>query len=349
MTKKELREFALSQTLFPAGTLANGIENLGFVQADPIRSPARAQDLILRHRVKNYHVGDIEKFYPFLDVEEDYLYAYGYLPRNVSALLHPKKVGKLSTFDKKVLEVVSGMEEITSKSLEEYFGKETVTNWWGGKSRAAKHSLDILNYWGFIRVTRREKGQRIYANRIPLKHTLSLKERKKELILTIVKVLSPITERKLTEATHYIRRGLGETRSAVEDLVKKGELTRQNIDGINYLWVTNMHKKEVPTGLRILAPFDPIVWDRRRFEHLWGWQYRFEAYVPAHKRIRGYYAMPVLWNEDIIGWANIKKENQKLKVDLGFVNGKPNSKELDRALDEEIENLTSFLAPPVLV
>lgn len=53
--------------------------------------------------------------------------------------------------------------------------------------------------------------------------------------------------------------------------------------------------------VNFLAPFDPLVWDRRRFEHLWGWSYRFEAYTPPAKRVRGYYAMPLLWGERVIG------------------------------------------------
>src|SRR5207253_1376904 len=57
--------------------------------------------------------------------------------------------------------------------------------------------------------------------------------------------------------------------------------------------------------VRLLAPFDPIVWDRRRFELLWSWPYRFEAYTPAAKRKYGYYALPVLFRDRIAGWANI--------------------------------------------
>jgi hypothetical protein len=45
--------------------------------------------------------------------------------------------------------------------------------------------------------------------------------------------------------------------------------------------------------------------ERRRFEHLWGWSYRFEAYTPAGRRVRGYYAMSLLWGDRVIGWANV--------------------------------------------
>lgn len=344
MDKKKLRELAISHTLFPQTELLVAIDKLGFVQIDPIRSPARAQDLILRHRVKNYHTGDIEKNYLTLPIEEDYLYAYGLMPEATSTLWHPKKIGKLSKFDKEVLKAVSTMEEVNQKTLEELFGKNTVRNWWGGRSRATKHSLDILNYWGFLKVARREGGQRVYKVREMEEQKLTSLERKKQLILAIAKILSPVTERKLTEALYFVRHGLGDTKAVVDKLIKSGELTKEKIDGVVYLWVTESYKdNKMPEGVRILAPFDPVVWDRRRFAHLWGWEYRFEAYTPAAKRIRGYYAMPVLWNENIIGWANVKKENEKLNVELGFTNSRPKDEKFERELEEEIEKFEESL------
>jgi len=103
----ELRQRAL-QTLFPPTTLKRALHRLRFVQADPIRAPARAQDLILRHRATNYHAGDLERLYPSLDVEEDLLYAYGFLARDVWRLLHPRKVKRMSALEKRVLAVVTG-------------------------------------------------------------------------------------------------------------------------------------------------------------------------------------------------------------------------------------------------
>src|SRR5262249_15394219 len=66
----DLRHYAVARTLFKPTTLARAIEQLAFVQADPIRAPARAQDLVLRHRVRNYHAGDLERRYARLGIEE---------------------------------------------------------------------------------------------------------------------------------------------------------------------------------------------------------------------------------------------------------------------------------------
>src|SRR5262245_55202534 len=101
-----LREHAISQSLFPPTTLASAIDQMGFVQADPIRAPARAQDLILRHRVQGYRAGDLERHYASLDIEEDYLYAYGFLSKPVWLLLHPRKRRALRALEKKVLDRV---------------------------------------------------------------------------------------------------------------------------------------------------------------------------------------------------------------------------------------------------
>ena len=85
-----LRRYAVARTLFTPTTLPKAIERLGFVQADPIRAPARAQDLTLRHRVRDYRAGDLERRYPRLAVEEDFFVNYGFVPRATQALMHPR-------------------------------------------------------------------------------------------------------------------------------------------------------------------------------------------------------------------------------------------------------------------
>jgi uncharacterized protein YcaQ len=86
----DLRRFAVARTLFPPTTLARALDRMGFVQADPIRAPARAQDLILRHRVRGYRAGDLERRYVELDVEEDFFVNYGFVTRGLQALMHPR-------------------------------------------------------------------------------------------------------------------------------------------------------------------------------------------------------------------------------------------------------------------
>src|SRR5512133_688548 len=92
ITSDDLRRFAVARSLFPQTTLRSAIARMQFVQADPIRAPARAQDLILRHRVRGYRAGDLERVYGSLDVQEDTFINYGFVTQRVHDLMHPRKV-----------------------------------------------------------------------------------------------------------------------------------------------------------------------------------------------------------------------------------------------------------------
>src|SRR5205807_2780775 len=88
----------------------------------------------------------------------------------------------------------------------------------------------------------------------------------------------------------------------------KTRLARARIGGHEWYWPPGEYPGafDAPAdAVRLLAPFDPLVKDRVRFELLWGWEYRFEAYTPPAKRKRGYYALPLLWRDRIVGWGNL--------------------------------------------
>ena len=81
-----------------------------------------------------------------------------------------------------------------------------------------------------------------------------------------------------------------------------------------------------------------------RFERLWGWAYRFEAYTPPAKRVRGYYALPLLWRDEVIGWGNLSVVDGRMQADLGYVSGQaPKEKDFWQALDAELEAMAAFL------
>ncbi len=348
-----LRTHAISQSLFPPTTLAAAIDRLGFVQADPIRSPARAQDLILRHRVGGYRAGDLERQYASLEIEEDYLYAYGFLSKPVWQLLHPRKTPPPRGFEKKVFETVVSLGEAHPRLLESHLGKRRVVNAWGGYSKATTHALEWLHWRGLLRIARRENGIRVYrpASR---PEAAPPGERLRSLVMVYARIFAPAPEKSL-QSVIAGHRDLGNTRKMLHAMISDGELRREMVDGINYLWPVPTDGRDLPREVRCLAPFDPIVWDRARFEHLWGWAYRFEAYTPVKKRVRGYYAMPMLWGTEFVGWANVGVPRQSreaakagaraLDVDVGFVDKRPRDREFGRELDVEIARLAEFLQP----
>ena len=80
MKRAGLRAYAAVRTFFHENDPAAAVRALGFVQIDPIRAPAKAQDLILRHRVVDYRAGDLEARFPELPLVEDFVHVYGVLP-----------------------------------------------------------------------------------------------------------------------------------------------------------------------------------------------------------------------------------------------------------------------------
>jgi uncharacterized protein YcaQ len=126
----------------------------------------------------------------------------------------------------------------------------------------------------------------------------------------------------------------------------KRRLAHARVDGIDWYWPPD--DTGAPAGpddrVRLLAPFDPVVWDRRRFEMLWGWAYRFEAYTPVAKRKLGYYALPLLWRDRIIGWGNLSLTSGTLRAEFGYTAGRPpRDRAFRRALEEELADVVVFL------
>ncbi len=358
----ELRRRAIAASLFRPVTLRQAVERIGFVQADPIRAPARAQDLILRHRVKDYRVGDLDRQYSRLGLEEDRFYAHGFMPHSTWRLLHPRvgapescpwaKPHRLTALEKRVLEVAQTLERIHPGDLEAHLGRKRTTNAWGGQSKATTHALHYLHYYGFLRVAGREAGIRIYEAVRKEHEPIDPAARFRQVVLIIASILGPLTDRSLRTTLAFLTiRGpaLKALRSIVPALIESGELAHTTVDGVRYLWRADstargrLKTAEPHESVRFLAPFDPLVWDRQRFEEFWGWQYRFEAYVPAPKRKLGYYALPLLWRDDVVGWVNAAQPNGRLSIEAGFHKAKPKEAAFRREFDAEAARFETFL------
>jgi uncharacterized protein YcaQ len=356
LTLKLVRQRAVQATLFPPTTLGRAMTTLGFVQADPIRAPARAQDLILRHRVAGYRAGDLERHFARLRLAEDFLYAYGFMPGDTARLLHPRRDPRRADgrhvptgLAAKVLEFVRTQDEVHPRDLEIQFGKKRAVNGWGGFSKATTRALHSLHHHGLLRVARRRDGIRIYEAAPPPPEPLPTEERLQRLVRLVMRLLAPAPETSLRAAFSLLRSrspGLGNVRATIAALIASGEIERGEVDGETYLWLAGggaPEEHETPREVRFLAPFDPVVWDRRRFEHLWGWPYRFEAYTPPAKRRLGYYAMPLLWGDKVIGWVNAATAETGVQIEPGFVAARPKGRDFARAFDAEVARLGEFL------
>jgi uncharacterized protein len=356
-----LRRYAVARTLFAPTTLQKAIDRLGFVQADPIRAPARAQDLTLRHRVKGYRAGDLERRYPRLDVEEDCLVNYGFMPRSMLALMHPrvaKRPWDAATERRaaEVLAFVRARGATHPRDVQEVFDHGRVQSWGSTNTlNASTALLDGMHYRGLLRVVRRENGTRVYE---AVEHPAvdddpaARHERARQLLLRIVDKYAPLPSASLGYLAQLLQYGAphlkGETRALLAEL--RATLPQAKVDGVTWLWTPG---EDPASGrwrvdaqrVRLLAPFDPIVWDRRRFELLWGWAYKFEAYTPAAKRTMGHYALPLLYGDQAIGWANATLvDKARLEAHVGFADRSwARQRPLARAIDAELALMAQFL------
>jgi hypothetical protein len=362
ITPDDLRRFAVARSLFTPTTLKRALHRLGFMQADPIRAPSRAQDLMLRHRVLNYRDGDLERRYAKLDIAEDFFVNYGFVTKAVQTLMHPRSTSRVpaegslpwpATRKKKaqlLLEFVRERGSAHPREVDDHFSHGSVKNYWGGSSNATTHLLDAMLYRGLLRVVRREGGIRIYAahEHGPGPADAAARRARMDALADVaIRIYAPLPGRSLTFLLRRLRFAApqwhGEVKGAIERA--KQRLSHARIDDIDWYWPAeeDVARAAPQDAVRLLTPFDPVVWDRARFELLWGWVYRFEAYTPAAKRKLGYYALPLLWRDRVIGWANLSIKNGELKPEFGYIESAPRDRAFKRELEAELDRMRAFL------
>jgi uncharacterized protein len=355
ITLDDLRRHALARTLFKPTTLQRTVQRLGFVQADPIRAPARAQDLTLRHRVQDYQAGDLERRYPRLAVEEDYFVNYGFLPVATQRLMHPRSARTVWPKSKwtqaqAVLEFVRERGVVHPREVDAQFAHGKSRNWFGGSSNASTQLLDGMHYRGLLRVARRDSGTRVYAVREHQAPDIDRDQAHDTLLDVVLNKYAPLPARSMSELASHLCLGVPQWReqrgAALQRLLQR--TPQAMVDGVRWLWPAGENptsrRHQIDGELRLLAPFDPVVWDRRRFEAFWGWAYRFEAYTPAPRRVRGYYALPLLWRGQVDGWGNLSVSDGRLQAQIGWQQGRPPPDRAWRAaLDAELSRMALFL------
>ncbi len=356
---QQLRRYAITRSLFKPTSLMRAITRLGFVQADPLRATARAQDLILMHRVKGYLAGELERRYPRLAIGEAFFINYGFLPHKTLALLHPRGTPRpwdawdasMQAHAQEVLAFVRQNGKTCPKDVQAHFNHGRIKRW-GADLNVSNHLLEGLHYRGLLSVARREAGTRVYqAVEYPPQDDSpdARLARAGKFLDILVKLYAPLPAASLGYLCTLLRYGVPHLAAEVRQLQQHSmsRYAHAQVDGRLWLWPhgENAARALPSTGnkLSFLAPFDPVVWDRRRFKSFWGWEYKLEAYVPPHKRRMGHYAMPMLWGEEMLGWANFKVVDGRLQHELGFAGPRPHGRAFKLALDESLQQMRVFL------
>ena len=289
-------------------------------------------------------------------MEEDTFINYGFVPSAVFALMHPRAdISHWSPGRRKkvqaLLDFVRERGTVHPRQVDAHFSHGRVTNYWGGSSAATTHLLEDMHYRSLLRVARRERGVRIYAVHEHAPGPADAVTRAThidELVDVLVRTYAPLPGPSLSSVVSRLRYAVPQWPRDVKSALQRAKqrLSNARVDGVDWYWPVeeDAARRAPPDTVRLLAPFDPVVWDRDRFELLWGWAYRFEAYTPASRRLRGYYALPLLWRDQMIGWGNVSVKNGELQADFGYVNTHPPREgAFRRELEGELDRMRTFL------
>ncbi|HVS85732.1 MAG TPA: crosslink repair DNA glycosylase YcaQ family protein, partial [Gaiellaceae bacterium] len=279
VTLAEARRIAVRSQLLDgsATSVLDTVRRLGFLQIDPISAVAPPQYLVLWSRLGPYERAELDRLLweerklvewrAFVYPIEDLPILRAFMRRYDNS----KAKGFLSEnpgFRRYVLRELERRGPLLSREIEDHVGLEREHHdWWGARKMGLM--LEILAARGHVAVVGRRQGQRLW----------DLAER-----------WYPEVER--ISAAEADRRWAEQRFRALGVRLKKGE------------WLAHPDASDGPVPAArttFLSPFDRLIHDRARMEALWGFHYRLEIYVPAAKRQYGYYVLPILRGDRLIG------------------------------------------------
>ncbi len=336
----------------PLATTAEAIRYHGYVQIDPIDVCGKMHDLILRNRVKGYRRDDLlktlyqagprqffEHYIPGRGIlvalpVEDYRFLQSHMKQRRTGSGYG---GAMDASQKRMAaKILARIRDEGPLGAAHFTDSGRSTTGWGSGSTLAKTALDKLFFHGKLLISRRDNFRRIY----------DLPER---VLPAEVLEAKPATPREIKrwlvlEKLHQRRLAL---LSPAQKTLVKDVAAEVNVNGQGGLFCLNedaerltaaMDGPEAHSHPRLLGPLDPLIYDRNVTRRIWEFDYTWEVYTPPTKRVRGYYALPVLAGNRIVGHVDPKADRAtgtlhvKVAVEKGI--------DLTRALEEFIAFLS---------
>jgi uncharacterized protein YcaQ len=306
----------------PAQSVGEALAHHGYVQIDPINVCGRMHDLILRNRVAGYREGDL--FRHLHDTGGARVALEQHLPRPGILAALPLDAwpylraamarrsagldawsGTLTKDEREVAQTV--LAEITRRGplgSEDFDDARPATKVWG-TATIVKSTMQKLFFHGRLLIARRGAGnRRMYdlPERV-LPASVLAAPTPTDADCARWTVLLKLRQRRLVALTRA-------ERAHVAD-----DVTELDVDGLtlhclraDLPLLDATAATEPSSDAVLLAPLDPLVYDRRVTERLWNYAYTWEVYTPPAKRVRGYYALPVLAGDALVGHVDPKMD-----------------------------------------
>jgi uncharacterized protein YcaQ len=355
--------------------LRKTLDGLGFIQLDTIQVLARAHDLILRARLEDYEPAQLQGL-----VEKDRFLFEGFthdaslIPLRWYAHWKPRfrrDEARMKAHawwqyhfrgtdgDGVVRAVRQRITEEGPLMSKDFEHPEKRGPWWGWKPQKA--ALDFLWRSGELAVPRRVNFHKVYdlAERVhPEAHAAPEPDRAAHIAWACGEAAARLvifTPKELAEFFASIE--IAEAKAWCGQAAKEGRIDPVTVEDASGAkpqpafalqdWAARLKQApEPPEGLRLLAPFDPVVRDRARCLRRFGFDYRFEAFVPEPKRQYGYFVLPILEGERFIGRLDAKTHRDQGHLEvrgLWWEKGVKPTKARMAALDEALAKLASFV------
>ncbi|MDH5737222.1 MAG: winged helix DNA-binding domain-containing protein [Gammaproteobacteria bacterium] len=311
------------------GAVQRTIDQLGYVQIDTISVVERAHHHTLLNRVGNYRPSMLDALQSReRSVFEYWFHAAAYLPMSDYRFYQPIMQSMADRYpaDKKIAqEVMRRIADEGAMQSRDFDSPKNRKNsgWWDWKP--AKRALENLFLSGELMITRREGFQKVYdlRERVLPAETNTRYPTEEEwgrfMILLMVRALGLATLQDIAYLRQSTRKLfahsiLSSLKTRLEELQEAGEIIAVSVAGECY-YTTPGLLEQLPTRLgrkkvRFLSPFDNLVINRKRSLALFDFDYQIECYVPAAKRKYGYFCLPILYGDQLIGRMDSKAERK---------------------------------------
>jgi uncharacterized protein len=356
-----------SEAPFGAGPLATraAIEHLGYVQIDTIHVIERCHHHILWNRIPDYRRSDLHHAQSIdKSVFEYWTHALSYVPARdfnffVPAMkLHRREghkwFGEVKPADlRKVMRLLRKDGALTIRDIEDDVLVEKVHAW--ASRKPSKRALQLAFYEG--RVTISERNGMLKTYELMERHfgwdkppkAASTREITAYLLDRALRAQGVVS---LDSICHLDAPSKKAVHRLIEARRRRRELVAVALQGAGKQehWARPEALEtlgDAPERVHILSPFDPLMIQRKRTQLIFGYEHRFEAYVPKEKRRFGYFALPVLVGDGIVAALDLKTDRERKKLLLQKWNwigaaSKGPRKELKRRIEDELHRFERF-------